>query len=212
MKLCLATSIVVTLGLGACAHQRAAAVPVEQKNARAEYVRAAPQRAEASAPLEPPPPSTGVTEAQTQPQDPQVRLRQVREDVSKISSTTVRDDRRGMVISVQSEMLFDTGEADLRPDAVCQLDQIAGALRGLDRPIAVLGNTDGTGPRARNMELSQDQARVVRDYLVSRGISEDGITAKGIGPDHPVAENATVEGRALNRRVEIIVAPRLLPK
>jgi outer membrane protein OmpA-like peptidoglycan-associated protein len=217
-KLCLSTSILV-MGLGACAHQRSAP-DAEPQGARAGYAHARDASATRLEPAEPPQETdqgsapveqtrqeAGATAMQARPQDAQARLREVRESVSRIGSTSVHDDKRGMVISVQSEVLFDTDKADLRPVAKCQLDQIAGALGRLDRPIAVFGNTDGTGSRARSMELSQDRARAVRDYLVSRGIPGDAITAKGLGPDHPVAENATTEGRAHNRRVEIIVAP-----
>ena len=58
------------------------------------------------------------------------------------------------------------------------------------------------------MDLSQKRAQSVRDYLVTKGIPNDLITAQGKGPDMPVAENTSIEGRAQNRRVEIVVQPK----
>ena len=58
------------------------------------------------------------------------------------------------------------------------------------------------------MALSQKRAQSVRDYLVSKGIPQDLVTAQGKGPDEPVADNGSIEGRAQNRRVEIVVQPR----
>jgi OOP family OmpA-OmpF porin len=72
----------------------------------------------------------------------------------------------------------------------------------------VLGYTDNVGTRDNNMDLSQKRASAVRDYLVSRGIPSDLISAQGKGPDDPVSDNGSVDGRAANRRVEIVVKPK----
>jgi outer membrane protein OmpA-like peptidoglycan-associated protein len=133
-------------------------------------------------------------------------LRDARAAIEKIAS--VREDNRGIVITVPSGVLFQTGEWSLRPASVSKLDQIAGQLKGKDQPIAVFGYTDSTGTRERNMELSQKRADSVRRYLVSRGLNDDLVTAEGKGPDDPVAGNDTVDGRAQNRRVEIVVEPK----
>jgi outer membrane protein OmpA-like peptidoglycan-associated protein len=179
----------------------------QQANASLQQTRMSQLRA-AQAQVQQMQQQAGATEMQSQQtQEMQSRLREARESVSRIPSASVRDDERGMIITVQSEVLFNTGKFALRPAAVAKLDQIADALHGIDQPIEVFGYTDSTGTRARNMELSQDRARVVRDYLVSRGIPKDLIKAQGKGPEEPVSENATVEGRALNRRVEIVVEP-----
>jgi outer membrane protein OmpA-like peptidoglycan-associated protein len=73
--------------------------------------------------------------------------------------------------------------------------------------MVVEGHTDSQGPAAYNQELSQRRAQVVRDYLVTRGIASDRITAQGFGPTRSIADNASAEGRANNRRVEIVVTP-----
>jgi outer membrane protein OmpA-like peptidoglycan-associated protein len=71
----------------------------------------------------------------------------------------------------------------------------------------VQGYTDSQGSTSFNQELSQRRADAVRTYLVSHGMAADRITAQGFGPGNPVADNASPEGRADNRRVEIVVQP-----
>lgn len=73
--------------------------------------------------------------------------------------------------------------------------------------MVVEGHTDSRGPRDFNLELSQRRAEAVRDYLVSKGVPGDLFTVEGLGPDRPVASNATPDGRANNRRVEIVIPP-----
>ena len=73
--------------------------------------------------------------------------------------------------------------------------------------MVVEGHTDSQGSESSNMELSERRAQSVRDYVVSRGVPSDMITAKGVGQHRPVSDNTTAAGRANNRRVEIIVQP-----
>ena len=120
----------------------------------------------------------------------------------------MKDDDRGMVVTLQSEVLFKTGKYELKPAAMAKLDQIAEALKGKEQPIVVYGFTDNVGTHDVNMGLSQNRAQTVRDYLVSKGVPQDLVTAQGKGPEDPVADNASIEGRAQNRRVEIVVQPR----
>ncbi|MEE9398056.1 MAG: OmpA family protein [Methylococcales bacterium] len=77
--------------------------------------------------------------------------------------------------------------------------------RGPNAKLEVAGHSDNTGSREYNISLSQQRADAVRDYLVSRGVSAENISATGYGPDSPVADNSTKEGRALNRRVELVL-------
>jgi outer membrane protein OmpA-like peptidoglycan-associated protein len=112
------------------------------------------------------------------------------------------------VITLQGEVLFKTGKWDLKPGAMAKLDQIAEALKGKDQPMTVYGFTDNVGAQDMNMELSQKRADSVRTYIVSKGIPQDLITAQGKGPDSPVADNTSIEGRAQNRRVELVVQPK----
>jgi outer membrane protein OmpA-like peptidoglycan-associated protein len=138
--------------------------------------------------------------------DLEAKLKDARDTIAKIAA--VKDDDRGMVITLQGEVLFKTGKWDLKAGAMAKLDQIADALRGKEQPMTVFGFTDNVGTRDMNMDLSQKRAQSVRDYLVTKGIPQDLIKAQGSGPDNPIGDNNSVEGRAENRRVEIVVSPK----
>jgi outer membrane protein OmpA-like peptidoglycan-associated protein len=136
----------------------------------------------------------------------EANLKDARDTIAKIAS--VKDDDRGMVITLQGEVLFKTAKSDLKPGAMAKLDEIAGALKGKEQPIVVYGYTDNVGTHDNNMDLSQRRADSVRSYLVSKGLPQDLVTAQGKGPDAPIADNQSIEGRAQNRRVEIVVQPK----
>lgn len=119
----------------------------------------------------------------------------------------VKEEQRGMVITLSGEVLFITGKADLLPIAREKLDKVAEVLQQQDpsKKIIVEGHTDSRGTEDQNYRLSQRRAEVVRDYLISRGLESNRVSAVGKGESSPVADNATAEGRANNRRVEIVV-------
>ena len=101
---------------------------------------------------------------------------------------------------------FDFNKANIRPDARPILDEAARILkeRG-DIHVVVAGHTDSVGSDAYNMKLSNRRAEAVKRYLVDHGIAASRITSEGFGKREPVASNATAEGRAQNRRVELHV-------
>lgn len=107
-------------------------------------------------------------------------------------------------VSVPSDLSFDIGRADLRPELRGVLDQFA---QGLDQAtrVLVVGHTDSTGSQALNERLSLQRAQTVRDYLYSRGVPAARLEVAGRAALEPVADNATEEGRAKNRRVEIFL-------
>jgi len=74
-----------------------------------------------------------------------------------------------------------------------------------ERKLTIEGHTDSQGSSAFNQDLSQRRANAVRSYIISRGYPSDLVVAQGIGKDRPVADNTSPEGRANNRRVEIII-------
>ncbi|MBA3892583.1 MAG: OmpA family protein [Gemmatimonadales bacterium] len=99
---------------------------------------------------------------------------------------------------------FETGQSTLTPESETILNGVAESLVANDTiRVQVTGHTDNTGGLALNRRLSRARAEAVRAYLVSRGVAEDRLTARGFGPDQPIASNRTVEGRAQNRRVEL---------
>lgn len=135
------------------------------------------------------------------------KLAQAMADLQKIAS--VKQEQRGMVITLSGAVLFASNESTLLPAAMVKLNEVADALikGNPDSNITVEGHTDSQGQRQYNMDLGEKRAKAVRDQLVSRGVAQDRIKAVGIGPDRPVADNKSAEGRANNRRVEIIVEP-----
>jgi outer membrane protein OmpA-like peptidoglycan-associated protein len=120
----------------------------------------------------------------------------------------VKQEPRGMVITLSGSVLFASAKATLLPEARTRLGQVAAALMETkERRLAVEGYTDSQGTDAYNLDLSQRRADAVRVYLVSNGYPPDLVVAHGVGKAQPVADNATAEGRANNRRVEIVVSP-----
>jgi outer membrane protein OmpA-like peptidoglycan-associated protein len=120
----------------------------------------------------------------------------------------VRQGPAETVITLSGEVLFASGSADLRPEARDRLSAVAAALRAsTDQSAIVAGYTDSRGARDRNQDLSQRRAEAVREFLVQEGVPQDRIRAEGRGQSMPIAGNSTAEGRATNRRVEIIMTP-----
>jgi outer membrane protein OmpA-like peptidoglycan-associated protein len=121
-------------------------------------------------------------------------------------SLAVKADTRGTVITLSGGVVFATGQATILPGAQTQLNQVADALKTqAEHHFVVEGHTDNQGTDAINNELSTRRANAVRDYLVVRGVASEAITATGFGSTRPVGDNKNPEGRAMNRRVEIIV-------
>jgi len=145
--------------------------------------------------------------AQQQKADAERRAQQASADLARIAS--VKQEARGMVITLSGGVLFASSKYDLLPQAQAKLSEVANVLTKEDKDskILVQGYTDSQGAQSFNMDLSQHRAEAVRTYLVSHGIASDRVTAQGFGPANPVADNASAEGRADNRRVEIVVQP-----
>lgn len=140
-------------------------------------------------------------------QDAERRAEAAAADLARIA--TVKQESRGMVITLSGEVLFASGKSELLPSAQTKLTEVATALTqgNPDATIVVEGHTDSQGSKAFNLELSQRRAQAVRDFLASHGVAPDRIRAEGLGFTRPVADNKTAEGRANNRRVEIVVQP-----
>lgn len=120
----------------------------------------------------------------------------------------VKEEQRGLVITLSGSVLFPSDQATLLPEAQTRLGQVSAALLATkERNIVVEGHTDSRGSENHNIDLSQRRADAVRSYLVSQGYESDRIQAHGMGKSRPVANNGNAEGRANNRRVEIVVEP-----
>jgi outer membrane protein OmpA-like peptidoglycan-associated protein len=118
----------------------------------------------------------------------------------------VREEERGLVVTLSGGVLFRSAESTLLPSAQVKLDQVAKALLSVrERNIIVEGHTDSQGTMSYNQDLSQRRADKVRDYLMQKGYPADRIQAHGMGKGSPIANNTSPEGRANNRRVEIVI-------
>lgn len=122
---------------------------------------------------------------------------------------SVKQEPRGMVITLSGAVLFATNKSELLPAAQAKLSEVAQALTQQDKDskIVIEGHTDSQGADDANKELSQRRAESVRSYLVSHGMAADRVVATGFGEARPIADNKSAEGRANNRRVEIVVEP-----
>jgi len=123
-----------------------------------------------------------------------------------LAKLAAKDEARGLVITLSGGVLFRSNQATLLPGATARLDEVAAALIANKQPVGVEGYTDSRGSQSRNMDLSQHRAEAVRTYLISRGLPAEQVVAKGMGPDRPIADNSSAEGRANNRRVEIVIS------
>ncbi len=111
----------------------------------------------------------------------------------------------GKVIALKG-VTFEFNKTRLRPDAQTILDWATDILKKYpDMQVEVAGHTDSVGGDAYNQKLSEGRAGAVRDYFVEKGVPETQVTVKGYGKTEPIADNATDEGRELNRRVELRV-------
>ncbi len=107
-------------------------------------------------------------------------------------------------VTFNADTFFDFDRATLKPEGRNILDQVAAQVQQLNlESLIAVGHTDSVGSDAYNQRLSERRAAAVKNYLVSKGVPADQIIASGRGESQPVASNATRDGRAKNRRVEI---------
>lgn len=122
-----------------------------------------------------------------------------------------RVDASGCIIEAQtialSNVAFELNSDQLTPSSRTALDAIAVSLKGQSElTIEIAGHTDSQGSVDYNMDLSQRRANSVREYLLGEGVEAQQLNAKGYGPHEPVADNGSVSGRAMNRRVEFRIS------
>ncbi len=126
---------------------------------------------------------------------------------------------RSLSMNLSGDVLFDYDKAVLKPEAEVALKKVAVVLSQFpESKVTVEGYTDAKGTKSVNMELSRDRAQAVKDWLVKNGgVAEASISTKGFGEQYPIAQNTNSDGtdnplgRALNRRVSIIVEKPAAP-
>ncbi len=161
-----------------------------QQQALSAEQRAAQQQANATAAM-----------AQASAAQDQVRALQ-----AQLRDMEAQQTERGLLVTL-GDVLFAFNKAELSAQAGPRLDKLAHFLKQFpDRKLLIEGYTDSVGSESYNQDLSERRAMAVRDALVQRGVDTSRIGARGYGKAHPVADNASPEGRAMNRRVEIVIA------
>jgi outer membrane protein OmpA-like peptidoglycan-associated protein len=135
--------------------------------------------------------------------------RQERELQAVLSSQDqVYRQEQGLEVVMASDVLFESGEAQLQPGARDRVARVASVMqRYPDTTIAIVGHTDSRGSTESNEDLSRQRADAVADALIANGVSQSRIRTYGEGETRPIASNDTTTGRAQNRRVEIEILP-----
>jgi outer membrane protein OmpA-like peptidoglycan-associated protein len=112
----------------------------------------------------------------------------------------------GLIVAILESMIFKPGQSRIEPEALPALREMTLLLKAYPKKRAVVrGYTDSTGSPQGNLALSRQRAERVYDYLVMEGINPARLKYSGLGSAHPVASNDTAEGRARNRRIEVVV-------
>lgn len=133
------------------------------------------------------------------------RLDKQKKELEKIAETQRTE--QGLITKLKSDILFDTGKADLKPQAQTNIAELASIMKKYpENVLTIKGYTDNTGTDKVNKPLSQKRAKAVQDKLVSSGIPASTVTALGMGSANPIDAANTVDARSKNRRVEIEIA------
>jgi outer membrane protein OmpA-like peptidoglycan-associated protein len=128
------------------------------------------------------------------------------EELRQVADVVRSED--GIVVTMRDRILFDTNKADVKPASQQSLNKLADILKKYEKTeITIAGHTDGTGARSYNQQLSERRADSVRLYLSQRGVAPSRMTAMGFGEDRPITSNASPDGQAANRRVELHISP-----
>jgi outer membrane protein OmpA-like peptidoglycan-associated protein len=144
-------------------------------------------------------------QAQAAQQQAQTAQQQLDEERRQLAELQTQQTRRGLELTLSSDVLFDSGSATLKPGATLQLARLADFMRKDPKTrIIVEGYTDSTGSMEFNQMLSQQRAQAVAAALEAQGVAGDRVRTIGRGQQFPVASNATPAGRQQNRRVDIV--------
>ena len=171
---------------------------------RAQAAKAQADAARAQAETETAAAQAKAMEANKNANDANAVREKLRLQLNSVLATS--ETARGLIVSMP-DVLFDTNKYSLKPTTQISLAKVAGILEaypGLN--VQVEGYTDSTGSDELNQKLSENRALAVKDFLVLQGESQGSISSTGFGKNDPVADNGSISGRALNRRVNLVVS------
>lgn len=137
------------------------------------------------------------------------QIKELREQTSGSGvDVTEVDGGQAILVNLPDGVTFDVGSAAIKPAFRNTLDTVSRSLvQYPDSLIDVYGHTDSTGSNSLNQRLSEQRAQAVTNYMTQQGVSNARIRYQGFGESQPIASNDSVDGRALNRRVEIKIVP-----
>ena len=149
--------------------------------------------------------ATSATAAELARREADLATEQAQSLRRQLENLQLRQTESGVVVTL-GDVLFETGQTELRPEAQTSLVEVVDLLQSEpDKKIRIEGHTDSVGDAAANIALSEKRALSVFDALVSLGVDASRITSVGMGEDFPIASNETEEGRSKNRRVDVIL-------
>ena len=181
---------------------RQEALAAQQREAeQARTARQAVEEAEQAKALA----ASSETAAQLAKREAELAIEQADSLRRQLENLQLRQTESGVVVTL-GDVLFETGEIQLRKEAMASLVEVVDLLQSEpDKRIRIEGHTDSTGDAATNLKISEERANAVLDALVSLGVDGSRVTTAGMGEDFPIASNETDEGRAQNRRVDVIL-------
>jgi outer membrane protein OmpA-like peptidoglycan-associated protein len=149
--------------------------------------------------------ASSVTAAELARREAELAVEQANTLRRQLENLQLRQTESGVVVTL-GDVLFETGETQLRTESMDSLVEVVDLLQSEpDKLIRIEGHTDSTGNPDANLRISQQRADAVLGALVSLGVAADRVTSVGMGQDFPIASNDTEDGRAQNRRVDVIL-------
>jgi len=149
--------------------------------------------------------ASSATAAQLARREADLALEQADTLRRQLENLQLRQTESGVVVTL-GDVLFESGQTELREEAMASLVEVVDLLQSEpDKMIRIEGHTDSVGDADTNLEISQQRADAVLRALVSLGVDATRVTTQGMGEDFPIASNETEEGRAQNRRVDVIL-------
>jgi len=146
-----------------------------------------------------------ASEAEFARREADLASQQITSLTRQLENLQLRQTESGVVVTL-GDVLFASGQAQLVEGGRSSLEEVVDLLQTEpDKKIRVEGHTDSRGDAEANLQLSEQRAQAVREALISLGVSADRVTALGMGEDFPIASNEDEDGRAQNRRVDVIL-------